>query len=154
MTEEISMSDLGNAMKVVLADTFTMYMIAHKYHFNVEGRDFYEYHNLFQKIYEELWASVDDIAEKIRALDEYVPFNFGRLSELATVDDDSKIPTSSAMISKLLETNDQVISSLKKAVEQAKIANDEGVINFLGGRLESHAKHGWFLRASTKQNRE
>lgn len=148
------MSDLGNSLKVVLADTFVMYMMAHKYHFNVEGRDFYEYHTLFQKIYEELWESIDSIAEKIRALDEYVPFNFGLLSEIATVDDDSKIPTSIAMISKLLETNDRVIDSLKKAVEQAKIANDEGVINFLGGRLEAQTKHGWFLRASTKQNRE
>jgi starvation-inducible DNA-binding protein len=154
MTEDYKMSDLGNAMKIVLADTFVMYMITHKYHFNVEGRDFYEYHKMFQKIYEELWASIDDIAEKIRALDEYVPFNFGRLGELATVEDDNKIPTSAAMIDKLLETNDRVIESLKKAVEQAKIANDEGVVNFLGGRLEIHAKHGWFLRATTKRNRE
>lgn len=148
------MSDLGNSTKVVLADTFAMYMAAHKYHFNVEGSNFHQYHALFGTIYNELWSSVDDIAEHIRALDEYVPFNFGRLQELTNIEDDKSIPTAKAMVEKLLGMNDQVIASLKDAVEKAKVANDEGMINFLGGRLEAHTKHGWFLRATTKTNRE
>jgi starvation-inducible DNA-binding protein len=154
MTEEQQMSKLGDSMKVVLADTFTMYMMAHKYHFNVEGRDFFQLHKLFGKIYEELWESVDVVAEHIRALDEYVPFNYSRLVELSSIEDDSKIPTAAAMVQKLLVANDAVIKTLQAALEQAKISNDEGVINFLGERLEVHAKHGWFLRATTKTNRE
>ena len=148
------MSDLSNSMKVVLADTFCLYMMTHKNHFNVEGRDFYQYHKLFQKIYEELWESVDSVAEHIRALDEYVPFNFSRLQELTTLQDDSKIPTAEKMVEKLLVANDHVIESVNKAIEQAKLANDEGLVNFLGGRLEAHTKHGWMLRATTKKNRE
>jgi starvation-inducible DNA-binding protein len=148
------MSDLGNSMKVVLADTFMMYMAAHKYHFNVEGRDFYQYHTLFQNIYDELWKSLDDIAEHIRSLDEYVPYSVGRFQELSKIEDDGKIPTAKAMVERLLEMNDQVTASLKDAVEKAKLANDEAMINFLGGRLEAHNKHGWFLRATTKTNRE
>ena len=147
------MSDLGNSLKVVLADTFSMYMQAHKYHFNVEGPDFLQYHDLFGKIYQDLWTSVDMTAEHIRALDEYVPFNFARLLELTTVEDDNKIPTAMGMIDRLLDTNNLVIESLKKSVEQAKIANDEAVINYLGERLDAHSKHGWFLRSSTKKNR-
>jgi len=154
MTEETQMSELGNAMKVVLADTFVMYMMAHKYHFNVEGRHFYEYHKMFGKIYEELWDSIDLIGEQIRSLDEYVPFNFGRLQELSTVEDDSKIPTSANMVEKLLEANSRVSESLNLALEQSKIANNEGLVNFLGGRIETHSKHSWFLRATTKTNRE
>lgn len=148
------MSELGQTMKVVLADTFVMYMIAHKFHFNVEGRDFYQYHEMYQKIYEELWNAVDGIAEHIRALDEYVPFNFSRLQELTTIEDDSKIPTASAMVERLLATNDRVIKSIQTALEQAKIAGDSGIENYLGGRLEVHTKHGWFLRATGKKNRE
>ena len=148
------MSELGQTMKVVLADTFVMYMIAHKFHFNVEGRDFYQYHEMYQKIYEELWNAVDGIAEHIRALDEYVPFNFSRLQELTTIEDDSKIPTASAMVERLLATNDRVIKSIQSALEQAKIAGDSGIENYLGGRLEVHTKHGWFLRATGKKNRE
>lgn len=152
-TGNITMSELGSSMKVVLADTFSMYMQAHKYHFNVEGPDFSQYHKLFGKIYDELWQSVDAIAEHIRVLDEYVPFNYARLQELSTVEDDNKIPTASTMIERLLDTNNKVIESVKQALEQAKIANDEGLINFLGERLEVQGKHGWFLRASTKTNR-
>lgn len=148
------MSELGQTMKVVLADTFVMYMIAHKFHFNVEGRDFYQYHEMYQKIYEELWNAVDGIAEHIRALDEYVPFNFSRLQELTTIEDDSKIPTASAMVERLLATNDRVIASIQSALEQVKIAGDSGIENYLGGRLEIHTKHGWFLRATGKKNRE
>lgn len=148
------MSELGNSMKVILANTFTMYMQVHNCHFNVEGRDFYEMHKLFQKIYEELWESVDDIAEHIRALDEYVPFSYTRFKELTTVEDIVRIPTASDMLSLLMNANEQCIESIKKGLEAAKLADDEAIVNFLGGRKEAHDKHGWMLRASTKKNRE
>lgn len=147
------MSELGKELKIVLADTFMMYMMSHKFHINVEGADFYQYHQLFQNIYDELWKSIDAIAEQIRSIDEYAPFSLERFKELSTITDDAKIPTATVMIEKLLATNDQVIDSLNKAMEQAKIANNEGMVNFLGGRLEIHGKHGWFLRATSKRNR-
>lgn len=148
------MSALGDSMKVVLADTFMMYMSAHKFHLNVEGRDFYQYHSLFQTIYDEVWKALDDIAERIRTLDEYVPFGLDRFNELSSIKEDSRIPTASKMVEALLVSNDAVIKSLNAAVEQAKIANNEAFVNFLGGRLEVHGKHGWFLRSTTKTNRE
>lgn len=152
--EEAAMSELGSKMKVFLADTFVMYMMAHKYHVNVEGRDFYQYHELFGNIYNELWTSVDVIAEQIRALDEYVPFSFERFGELTTISSETRIPTASTMMESLLAANDKVIQSAKAALSEAKIAGDAGVENFLGGRLETHAKHGWMLRATGKTNRE
>ena len=148
------MSDLGNAMKVVLADTFGMFLNTWGFHWNCEGRDFYQYHKLFQKIYEELFEAVDDVAEHIRALDEYAPASYKRFQELTTVEEEVKIPTASAMIAKLSVANDQVIASIDAALEQAKLANDEGNVNFLGGRREAHTKHGWMLRSLTKANRE
>lgn len=148
------MSDLGNSLKIVLADTFGMYLITHGFHWNVEGRNFYQYHELFQKIYEELWESVDAIAEHIRALDEYAPASYTRFKELSTIEEEVKIPTAEKMVEKLLVANDHVIEGINKAIEQAKLAHDEGVVNFLGGRLEAHTKHGWMLRSTTKKNRE
>lgn len=153
MNIEGNMSDLGNSMKVVLADTFGMFLKTWNFHWNVEGPNFAEYHKLFGDIYEELFGAVDAVAEQIRSLDEYSPGSYARFKELTTVEDEVKIPTATVMIEKLLATNDQVIDSLNKAMEQAKIANNEGIINFLGGRLEIHGKHGWFLRATSKRNR-
>ena len=147
------MSDLGNSLKVVLADTFGMFLNAWNWHWNVEGPNFYEYHKLFGKIYEELFEAIDAVAEQVRALDEYAPGSYTRFKELTNIDEEVKIPTAANMVDKLLAANDRVIASLNSAMEQAKIANNEGVINFLGGRLETHAKHGWFLRATGKKNR-
>ena len=147
------MSALGNSIKVVLADTFGMMLNSLTMHWNVEGPDFYELHKLFGDIYTELFEAVDDVAEHIRALDEYAPGSYTRFKELTTVEEETKIATASGMVERLLVTNDAVIASLKLAVEQAKLANDEGNINFLGGRLEIHAKHGWMLRATTKKQR-
>lgn len=153
MNIEGNMSDLGNSMKVVLADTFGMFLKTWNFHWNIEGPNMPEYHKLFGGIYEELFGAVDAVAEQIRSLDEYSPGSYARFKELTTVEDEVKIPTATVMIEKLLATNDQVIDSLNKAMEQAKIANNEGIINFLGGRLEIHGKHGWFLRATSKRNR-
>jgi starvation-inducible DNA-binding protein len=150
---EDDMSELGNSLKVVLADTFGMFVNTWNFHWNVEGPNFYEYHKLFGQIYEELFEAIDTVAEQVRALDEYAPGSYSRFKELSTVDEETKIPTASNMIEKLLAANDKVIASLNAAMEQAKIANNEGVINFLGGRLEIHAKHGWFLRSTSKKNR-
>ena len=153
MTNEEQMSELGNSLKMALADTFSMFLKTWNFHWNCEGPSFPEYHKLFGDIYEELFAGVDGLAEQIRSIDEYSPGSYSRFKELTNVEDEVKIPTASVMIEKLLATNDQVIDSLNKAIEQAKIANNEGLINFLGGRLEIHAKHGWFLRATSKRNR-
>ena len=141
-------------MKVVLADTMGMFITTWGFHWNCEGRDFYELHKMFGKIYEELFEAVDEIAEHIRSLDEYSPGSYKRFQELQTLDEETKIPTASGMVQRLLDINSKVIASLEKAMEQAKIANDGGMENFLGGRLETHAKHGWFLRATSKTNRE
>jgi starvation-inducible DNA-binding protein len=153
MTEEQSVSELGNSLKVVLADTFVMMTQALGYHWDVEGPHFQSLHLMFGKIYEDLWSAVDPLAEHIRALDEYAPGSLKRFQELTTIEEDVKIPTASNMVTRLLETNQKVIDSLNQALEQAKVANDEGVINFLGERLETHAKHGWFLRATAKKDR-
>lgn len=153
MTEEQSVSELGNSLKVALADTFVMMLQAWSHHWNVEGPQFKSLHDMFSDIYTDLQGAVDPLAEHIRALDEYAPGSLKRFQELTTLEEDVKIPTAHNMVIRLLDTNQKVIESLNAALEQAKVVNDEGVINFLGERLETHAKHGWFLRATAKKDR-
>ena len=146
------MNDLVKSMKVSLATVFSFYLKAHFFHWNVEGADFYEYHKLFQKIYEDVFDSVDGIAEQIRALDSFAPGSYVRFKELSTVEDETKVPTSAVMVDTLLIDNDKVVAALNKSIELATKHNQQGLVNFLGGRLEQHAKWGWFLRA-TKKNK-
>jgi len=144
------MSALGDSLRVVLADTFAMYLKAHNYHWNVEGADFFEYHIFLEKLYNELWEAVDDIAEHIRALNEYSPGSFSRFSELTSIQDATTVPMGVNMFQILLDDNDKVLSSLEKAYALAEKEKEIGLSNFLQDRTDKHKKHGWMLRATVK----
>ena len=144
------MSELGDSLKVVLADSFAFYLKAHNYHWNVEGANFSEYHAFFGTLYAEVWGAVDLIAEHIRTLDEYAPASFERFKQLSNIQDELKIPQASVMISRLLADNEKVIDSLEKAHKIAESANKRGIVNFLEDRIDIHEKHSWMLRAIAK----
>lgn len=145
------MSVLGNKLKVVLADSFTFYLKAHYFHWNVEGSDFFEYHKLFKKIYKEVWKAVDSIAEHIRTLDEYAPGSYKRFMDLATIEATETLPEAHAMIKDLLADNKKVIDSIIAAMTEAgKDPKHKGVENFMQDRLDNHNKHAWMLRATLK----
>ena len=141
---------LADKLKVVLATSFSFYLKAHNYHWNVEGENFNDYHAFFGTLYTEVWGAVDLIAEHIRTLDEYAPGSLGRYYQLSTVSDEANIPTAINMIRKLLEDNEKVIETLKEAHEAAEKENKIGIINFLEERIDIHEKHGWMLRAISK----
>jgi starvation-inducible DNA-binding protein len=141
---------LTDLLKKSLADTFAFYLKTQFYHWNVEGSDFYQYHELFGDIYEEVQESVDMLAEQIRTLDEYAPGSLSRFKELTSITEDTTIPNSTTMARNLLVENSKVIMSLTAAYQQAEEDGKLGVSNFLQDRLTAHRKHEWFLRASTK----
>jgi starvation-inducible DNA-binding protein len=144
------MSALGDSLRVVLADTFAMYLKAHNYHWNVEGPDFFEYHGFLDTLYNELWGAVDAIAEHIRALDEYSPGSFGRFSDLTSIQDAITIPSGVAMFTILMGDNEIVLKSLQNAYALAEKEKEIGLSNFLQDRTDTHKKHGWMLRATVK----
>ena len=144
------MEVLEEKMKVVLADTFAMYLKAHMFHWNVTGPNFNELHAFFGGIYEELWAAVDLIAEQIRTLDAYAPGSFTRFGQLATVKDETSIPPAMSMVARLKEDNDKVMESLKSAFLEAEKEKVYGLANFLQDRIDVHAKHGWMLKSTLK----
>ena len=145
------MSVLGDKLKIVLANSFAFYLKAHYFHWNVEGAEFPQYHKLFSKIYEEVYASIDLTAEYIRTLDEYAPGSFKRFEELSTIETKDSIPSARAMLKELLSDNDKVIGSIIIAMELAgKSPTTKSIENFLQERLDSHQKHAWMLRATVK----
>lgn len=146
--------DTVSALKAVLANSFGFYLNAHNFHWNVEGRDFVQLHDLFSKIYEEVFGSLDDTAEHIRALNSYAPGSYTRFRELSQIPEETTVPTASIMIAKLYAANDIVIRSLRDCVESAKRENLEEIVNYIGGRIEAHTKHAWMLRSLMKTDRE
>jgi len=145
------MDELNTSMKIVLANTFAMYFKAHGHHWNVEGKDFSQMHDFFSDIYEELFAAVDQIAEQIRALDDYVPYGLDTVSSIATIKDSSingnNIPS---MLQDLMDANASVIEALNAAHKLAEAEGNRGLVNHIEGRLDVHAKHGWMLLATSK----
>ena len=144
------MDELPQQMKVCLASTFSFYLKAHNFHWNVEGPNFNDHHAFFGDLYAELWASVDVFAEQIRALDAYSPGSLSRFSELSVVQDQTNVPSSRAMFIELLADNQKILVELEKAFKLAEKNNKLGLSNFLQDRIDIHNKHGWMLKATSK----
>ena len=141
-------------MHIVLANTFLMYIKSHGYHWNVTGPDFSEYHRFFGELYKELWESIDDIAEHIRAIDGYVIANLNTYTEIGTVEvvkDELNPFPAEAMFMQLAVDNQRVLDSLTNARALAEEARNYGLINFIEERLDVHAKHAWMLKASVRE---
>ena len=144
------MEELVKALKVSMADVITMYFMAQGYHWNVEGQDFSQYHDLFGDIYEDVYGSIDPLAENVRKLDDYAPFSLQKFIDLRTVEFKDVDPTPKAMAKSLLKANEAVIATLNDCFKKAEKEDEQGVMDFLAGRIDMHKKWAWQLRASTK----
>lgn len=142
------MEELHNALKIVLADTFTMYFRTHSYHWNVIGPNFSEYHEFFGELYAELHGAIDVIAEQIRAVNSFAPSSLDRLKELTRIEEADTIPAADRMFQVLINDNNIVLDSLKQAYDLADKNEELGLANFLQDRMDIHKKHGWMLRAT------
>jgi len=144
------MDELAQQLKIVLADTITFYQKTHQFHWNVEGGDFYMLHLLFERIYQEVYGSVDEIGEQLRALDSVAPYGHNRLSELTTITDTDEKLNGTDMIRVLLVDNSKVLSSLMNAYRMAERFSEIGLSNFLQDRYKAHKVHQYFLRSSLR----
>jgi starvation-inducible DNA-binding protein len=101
--------EIGKIAKQAFADTFLFYLQAHYYHWNVEGRNFSQDHELLGKIYEEVFGSIDQFAEELRSMSTYAPGVFDRLKELATIQQSDEIPVAEKMFQNLIDSNEKVL---------------------------------------------
>lgn len=142
---------LVDKLKVVLANTFTMYMKTHGYHWNVIGSDFPQYHDFFGDLYAEVHGAVDDIAEQLRQINSFAPGSLQRMKELTELEEDDLVPNAAKMVVNLIAANDKVLLSLIECYEMAEEAKEYGLSNFLQDRITAHKKHGWMLKATAGQ---
>ena len=141
---------LLDELKKVHADAFTFYLKAHFYHWNVEGSDFPQYHDFLQNLYQEVFVSVDTLAELIRTLDSYAPGTLTRLKELTTIEETDDVPDAKTMMTRLLQENNILRASLLTAYTTADTTGEVGISNFLQDRIQAHEKHAWMLRSILK----
>ena len=140
-------SDLVRSMHVVLANTFSMYLLAHKYHWKVEGPFFSSYHDFFGKLYEQIFEEIDKTAEQIRALGSYAPGTFKEFEMMSTMSDSSEVPGPKTMFARLFAANTSTHDSLIAARSFAERDGNFGLVNYLEDRLDKHAKIGWMLKS-------
>ena len=146
------MEKLIHAMRQVLATSFVLYMTTHGAHWNVEGPDFYQLHKMLDDQYNEIWAALDDIAEHLRALDAYTPQSLTRIVELSVVEESLPAPTSvHDYLTQLIMAHEALCDLMLEALTLAEECGQQGIVNFLGGRIEMHQKHRWMLRATAKR---
>ncbi len=145
---------LADDLKCVLACSYVFAVKAQNFHWNVEGPDFPQLHELFGNIYEEVNDNaIDRAAEFIRVLDEYAPGSMQRFLELSKIPEQTKIPRAELMVQELLQDSDTMIQSIMTAFHAAQEAGEEGIANFLAERQDAHGKHAWMLRSILKKQR-
>ena len=142
------MEPLHKALKIAFASEYAFYLKAHYFHWNVEGPNFPQLHELFGKIYEEVYDSIDTFAEEIRATGTYTPGSFTRFSILSQIDDETDIFPAETMLLELLQDSDKMKDMFRIVFKAAEELGMHGLSDFLASRQDAHAKHSWMLRST------
>ena len=138
-----------DSLSAILGQTFGLYVQTHGYHWNVEGPEFRQLHAVFEGQYNNLWAALDEIAERIRSLGAPAPAN---LNELVALSGEAPAPVQSAdaMIDALIAAHTSLCDALRSAIATAQDASDEVSAGLLTDRLAWHEKELWMMKSSRK----
>ena len=137
-----------------MATQYAFVIKAQLFHWNVEGPDFAQLHEFFGNIYEEVYEnSIDQTAEFIRILDDYTPGSFERFAELSLIPGQTKIPRARLMIEELFNDSEQLIALLNQCFDVSEAEDQQGICDFLAGRIDAMGKHRWMLRSFLKDSR-
>ena len=144
----VSQSNI-DSLNAVLGQTFRLYVQTHGYHWNVEGPNFRQLHVVFEEQYQNLWAALDVIAERIRTQGAYAPANVAALMALAGPEEE---PAQSAedMVARLITGHEALANAIRDAIKTAAEAEDEVSVGVLTDRLEWHEKELWMMKAGTR----
>ncbi len=135
------------SLEHVLADTYTLYLKTHNFHWNVTGPHFNTLHTMFEEHYNEMWLAIDEIAERIRALGSFAPGSGAQFMELSSVKEADGVPAAMKMVEELVEGHEAVIRTTRAALKPASSADDEATVDLLTQRLQIHEKTAWMLRS-------
>tara|TARA_R110000850_G_scaffold146741_2_gene268855 strand:+ start:186 stop:653 length:468 start_codon:yes stop_codon:yes gene_type:complete len=140
-------NDIAEGLSRVLADTYTLYLKTHNYHWNVTGPQFRSLHLMFEEEYRELWAATDEIAERIRALGEYAPGSYAAFSKLTSLQEDNSVPNAEQMVNNLVKSHEQVVKTARDLFDAASEAGDEVTADLMVQRMQIGEKTAWMLRS-------
>ncbi len=148
MKESKKTKVVTEALNRLLADTFVLYFKTHAYHWNVEGPNFASLHGMFMEQYTDLWQSLDDIAERLRAVDAYAPVSVKELMKQAQLAETGQHRDHKQMVKDLAEDNAAISQSLSDLIRQVQDAGDEGTADLFINRQKYFDKTAWMLRAT------
>ena len=139
---------IAEGLSRVLADTYTLYLTTHNFHWNVTGPHFNSLHAMFMAQYTELWASTDVIAERIRALGHYAPGSYAEFSKIATVPDVPQTPPKAMEMVRILVKGHETVSRIaREFIPVAEEAGDDPTADMLTARCTVHDQTAWMLRS-------
>jgi starvation-inducible DNA-binding protein len=138
---------IAEGLSRLLADTYTLYLKTHNYHWNVTGPMFQTLHLMFEQQYNELALAVDQIAERIRALGFPAPGTYAEFSRLSSVNEEEGVPNAREMIRKLVEGQETVARTARTIFPTVEDANDQPTADLLTERMQVHEKTAWMLRS-------
>ena len=136
-----------DGLSKLLADSYSLYLKTHHYHWNVTGPMFQTLHTMFMTLYNEQWLAVDLIAERIRALGELAPGSYEQFSALTAITPTKGNPNATAMIHDLVEGQATVVRTARALFPVAEKANDQPTCDLLTQRMQMHEKYAWMLRS-------
>lgn len=139
--------EIANGLSKLLADSYTLYLKTHNYHWNVKGPMFNTLHLMFEQQYTELATAVDDIAERIRALDMPAPGSYQAYAQLTDIKEDQDVPNARQMIANLVQGQETVVRTARGIFAVVEAASDEPSADLLTQRMHIHEKNAWMLRS-------
>jgi len=138
---------IAHGLSALLADSYTLYLMTHNFHWNVTGPMFNTLHLMFMDQYTEQWTALDLIAERIRALGHPAPGTYSQFVKLASIGEVERVPTATDMIRHLVIAQEPTARTARKLFPLVNAANDHPTGDLLTQRLEVHEKTSWMLRS-------
>ena len=138
---------IAKGLSELLADSYSLYLMTHNFHWNVTGPMFNTLHNMFMAQYTEQWAALDLIAERIRALGEPAPATYKEFSKLTSIAEVSGTPKALEMVRYLVKAQEATAKTARKLFSLVDKANDQPTADLLTQRLDIHEKTAWMLRS-------
>ncbi len=140
--------EIAEGLSRLLADTYTLYLKTHNYHWNVTGPMFNTLHTMFEEQYTELATAVDELAERIRALGMPAPGSYKQFLELTSIPEEEGIPTAQEMIANLVKGQESVVKTAREVFPAAEKCGDQPTADLVTQRMQVHEKTAWMLRSS------
>ena len=142
---------IAKGLSELLADSYTLYMMTHNFHWNVTGPMFNTLHTMFMAQYTEQWAALDLIAERIRALGEPAPGTYKEFSKLSSIQEVAGVPKAMDMVRLLVKAQEATAKTARKLFTLVDKANDQPTADLLTQRLDVHEKTAWMLRSMLEE---